>query len=197
MALVRLLRYDEERTISSNPTSYMEEKEGCFVLQDYKLEDAAPEDLPAIVEIYNSIIPGRMVTADLEPVTVEDRRRWFEEHTPDRRPIWVLRDGGTVAAWFSFSNFHARPAYSGSAEISIYIAESYRRKGIGKFLIRKAIEESPRLNVHCLIGLVFGHNEPSLALLRSCGFEQWGLLPGVAIMDGVERDLVYMGRKVK
>jgi len=41
---------------------------------------ATEADLPAIVEIYNSTIPGRMVTADLEPVTVESRRAWFQAH---------------------------------------------------------------------------------------------------------------------
>jgi phosphinothricin acetyltransferase len=109
----------------------------------------------------------------------------------------VVKDGeGRIAAWFSFSSFHSRPAYDGTAEISIYIREDCRGQGLGSLLIRRAIEESPRIRVHSLVGLVFGHNEPSLALLRKFGFEQWGWLPGVAILDGVARDLAILGRKI-
>ena len=55
---------------------------------------ATPADLPAIVAIYNSTVASRMVTADLTPVSVESRQRWFEEHRPESRPLWVLeRDG--------------------------------------------------------------------------------------------------------
>lgn len=48
--------------------------------QSFSIEFACKEDLPDIVDIYNSTIAGRMVTADLEPVTVESRIPWFEAH---------------------------------------------------------------------------------------------------------------------
>ncbi|MDZ4938569.1 N-acetyltransferase, partial [Clostridium perfringens] len=57
--------------------------------QQYRIDYAVKEDLPAIVDIYNSTISGRKVTADLEPVTVESRIEWFEEHSNDFRPLWV------------------------------------------------------------------------------------------------------------
>lgn len=53
-------------------------------------------DLSQIVGIYNSTIPTRMVTADTEPVTVESRIRWFEEHTPTFRPLWVIEADGRL-----------------------------------------------------------------------------------------------------
>lgn len=162
-----------------------------------QIEDAVAGDLPAIVDIYNSTIAGRMVTADLEPVSVEDRQRWFEEHNSHHRPLWVLRRDGEIAAWLSFQSFYGRPAYNGTAEISIYVSESSRSGGAGSLLLAKALEEAPRLGLSNLVGFVFGHNEPSLGLLRKFGFEQWGLLPGVAELDGVKRDLVIVGRKVE
>lgn len=165
--------------------------------EKYDISDARLEDLPAIVNIYNETIAGRMVTADLEPVTVESRRKWFDKHSADRYPLWVLKADGNVVAWFAFSAFHERAAYKATAEVSIYVSEKYRSRGIGRLLLRKAIEECPRLGISRLVGLVFGHNAPSLALLESSGFERWGYLPGVAMLDGAERDLVYMGRKVE
>ncbi|MBD2868299.1 GNAT family N-acetyltransferase [Paenibacillus arenilitoris] len=162
----------------------------------YEIVDARESDLPRIVDIYNSTIASRMVTADLESAAVESKRTWFNDHSPDFRPLWVLRAEGEIAAWFSFQSFYGRPAYNATAEISIYIAAEYRSRGLGSILLEKAIEECPRLGLHTLLGFVFGHNEPSLALLRKYGFEQWGHLPKVAVLDGVERDLIISGRRV-
>lgn len=163
---------------------------------NYSIEDASLEDLGAIVEIYNSTIAGRVVTADLEPVSVEDRLKWFHEHNSHHRPLWVLKQENEIAAWFSFQSFYGRPAYNGTAEISVYVNEKFRGKGAGSILLAKALEECPRLGLHNLVGFVFGHNEPSLALLRKFGFKDWGVLPGVAVLDGIPRDLVIIGRKL-
>lgn len=154
------------------------------------------EDLPAIVDIYNSTIAGRRATADLEPVTVESRLPWFKAHTPDRRPLWVAKQGETVAGWASLSDFYGRPAYNGTAEISIYVSEACRGSGVGSLLVEHAIAECPRLGVNTLLGFVFAHNEPSLRLLRKFGFEAWGHYPKVAVLDGVERDLTVLGKRL-
>lgn len=164
---------------------------------DYTIENATLEDLPAIVAIYNETIASRMVTADLEPVTVEARRAWFDEHSPNFRPLWVMKSEGSVIAWLSFQSFYGRPAYNGTAEISIYITEAYRSRGIGAILVNQAIAACPTIGVHTLLGFVFGHNEPSLKLLGKFGFERWAHLPRVAILDGVERDLVILGKRVE
>jgi L-amino acid N-acyltransferase YncA len=162
----------------------------------YKVVDATVDHLERIVDIYNSTISSRTVTADLQPVTVESKRRWFDEHHANSRPLWVMMEGGEVIAWLSFQSFYGRPAYYATVEISIYIAETHRSKGIGSILLAKAIDDCPRLGILTLLGFVFAHNEPSLTLLRKYDFEQWGYLPRVANLDGVERDLVIMGRRL-
>jgi phosphinothricin acetyltransferase len=153
-------------------------------------------DLPQIVEIYNSTVPSRMVTADAEPVSVESRVRWFEEHTPDRRPLWVVEAQSRIVAWLSFSSFYGRPAYAKTAELSVYVHEATRRRGLGSYLLSRALTHAPSLEVDTLLGFIFGHNEPSLALFRQFGFQQWGELPKVAVLDAVERDVIIVGRRV-
>jgi phosphinothricin acetyltransferase len=158
---------------------------------------AQPADLPAIVSIYNHTIPSRKVTADLEPVSVASREAWFAEHAAANRPLWVAEDDeGHIAAWLSFSDFNRRPAYAGTAELSIYVREDCRRQGLGRQLLADAIEVAPKLGLHSLIGLIFGHNQPSLSLFNAFGFTSWGMLPRVAVMDGREYDLVIVGRRV-
>ena len=160
---------------------------------------ATEDDLAAIVEIYNSIIPGRMVTADLEPVTVESRRAWFLAHQMPNRPLWVLADGnsnGIICGWASFDSFYPRAAYDGTVMVALYLAESYRGRGIGSWLLDELISRAPAIGIHSLTGYFFGHNEPSLRLFQRHGFTRWAHLPRVAVLDGVERDLIILGRRV-
>jgi phosphinothricin acetyltransferase len=160
---------------------------------------ATAEDLPAIVAIYNSIVACRMVTADLEPVTVESRRAWFDAHQTPNRPRWVLTDsaaGDVVCAWASFDSFYLRAAYDGTVMVALYLAESYRGRGLGGWLLDELIARAPTHGIHTLTGYIFGHNEPSLRLFRRHGFVQWAHMPGVAILDGVPRDLIVLGRRV-
>lgn len=154
------------------------------------------EDLPQIVAIYNATIPGRMVTADTEPVTVQSRAGWFEQHTPDFRPLWVVEVDGHIAAWLSFSTFYGRPAYNKSAELSVYVHAAFRRKGLASYLVQQALTQAPTLQVDTLLGFIFAHNAPSLRLFEGFDFEHWGHLPRVALLDQVERDLVIVGRRV-
>jgi L-amino acid N-acyltransferase YncA len=170
--------------------------EASLVTTQYTIEDAALKDLEQIVDIYNSTILSRTVTADLEQVTTASKRKWFDEHSSDFRPLWVMKINDNVAAWLSFQSFYGRAAYNATAEISIYISLENRSKGIGSILLEKAIQESSRLHINKLVGFVFAHNEPSLALLKKYKFEQWGYLPEVALLDGVDRDLVILGKRV-
>jgi L-amino acid N-acyltransferase YncA len=152
-------------------------------------------DLSQIVEIYNATIPTRMVTADIEAVSVESRVRWFEEHTAALRPLWVVDAEGQIAAWLSFSSFYGRPAYDKTAELSVYVHQAFRRRGLGAYLLQRAVAEAPALGMNTLMGFIFAHNEPSLRLFAEHGFSRWGELPRIAELDGVERDVVIVGRR--
>jgi L-amino acid N-acyltransferase YncA len=160
------------------------------------IRDATIEDLPAIVAIYNSTVPTRMVTADTEPVSVASRQKWFADHSPTRRPLWVAEQDGQVAGWLSFSSFYGRPAYNGTCEVSVYLAEQHRHRGLGTQMLVRCIEQAPQIGVTTLLGFIFGHNELSLQLFEKMGFQRWGHLPRVAVLDGVERDLIIVGRRV-
>ncbi|WP_066377804.1 MULTISPECIES: GNAT family N-acetyltransferase, partial [unclassified Anabaena] len=160
------------------------------------IRHANETDLSAIVAIYNAAIPTRLATADLEPVSVESRRAWFQGRVANKRPLWVIEQQGVIAGWLSFQSFYGRPAYHATAEISIYIAPAFHQRGLGKQLLATAVHESPNLGLKTLLGFIFAHNQPSLKLFQSFGFEKWGHLPQVANLDGVERDLIIMGLRI-
>jgi phosphinothricin acetyltransferase len=138
-----------------------------------------------------------MVTADTEPVSVASRQAWFDAHQPARRPLWVCEDAeGRMAGWVSYSDFYGRPAYGATAELSIYLHADRRGQGLGRYLLEQAIAHAPQVGVTTLLGFIFGHNTPSLALFERHGFARWGDLPRVAVLDGIERDLVIVGRRL-
>ena len=161
-----------------------------------QIRDATIDDLPSIVAIYNTVVPTRMVTADLEPVSVASRQKWFEAHSPSRRPLWVAQDEDRIIGWLSLSSFNERPAYHRTCEVSIYLAPEHRRRGLGTQLLQHCLGHAPKIGVATLVGLIFGHNDPSLRLFEKMGFSRWAHMPRVAEMDGIERDLVIVGRRV-
>ena len=161
------------------------------------LRPATMDDLPGIVAIYNSTIASRQVTADLEPVSVADRLPWFLAHDPKVYPLIVASgDDSQMLGWLSYSAYHARAAYRATAEISVYLAPQARGRGLGSELLQYAIELAPTYGFRTLIGLVFGHNLPSLKLFHRFGFVNYGELPDVAELDGVARDLIIVGKKL-
>ena len=161
-----------------------------------KIRDAVIGDLPNIVDIYNASIPSRMATADTEPISVESRKDWFYHHHPTSRPLWVIEGEQAIAGWLSFRSFYGRPAYHQTAELSIYVSPLNRRQGIGKQLLQRAIEQGSSFGLHTLLALIFAHNQPSLQLFEQFKFQRWGYLPKVAELDGIERDLVIVGRRI-
>jgi len=157
---------------------------------------ALPADLPLIVDIYNSTVPGRMVTADTSPVSVESRQAWFHAHTPEKWPLWIVETAGQAAGWVSLQHFYGRPAYNATAEISIYLHPDFRGKGLGKLALAGAMERCPALGIENLLGVIFAHNWPSIQLFLQMGFREWGHLPDIAVLDGIKRSVKILGKKL-
>lgn len=155
------------------------------------------EDLPAIVGIYNQSVPTHRSTANTTPVTVEARKKWFDEHEPDRHPIFVADLDGCVIGWCSLSIYRpGRAALRFTAEISYYVDAARQGQGVGQALIRHALEASPALGIKNIIAVLLDRNEPSRKLLEKLGFQQWGYLPRVLDFDGEECGEFYYGIRV-
>ena len=160
------------------------------------IRNAVEADLRAIVTIYNASIPGRLATADLNPVSVESRLEWFSQHSSTSRPILVMETDKVILGWLSFQSFYGRPAYQATAEISIYVSPVYQRQRVAYKLLESAVSLSPSLGLNTLLGFIFAHNQPGIKLFELFGFQIWGHLPQVANLDAIERDLLIMGRKI-
>ncbi|MFC6295765.1 GNAT family N-acetyltransferase [Lactiplantibacillus daoliensis] len=158
------------------------------------LRIATMSDLPLIVDIYNQVIPGHQVTADLKPVTVDQRREWFLTHSADHYPLWVIIKDDLMVGWLSFSAFYGRAAYAKTAEISIYLDRSVQGQGIGSQVLEMVPAQVTLTGLKVLLAYIFSSNLPSIKLFKKFGYEQWGFLPAVAELDQRPNDLVIMGK---
>jgi phosphinothricin acetyltransferase len=164
---------------------------------EIQVRDATEGDLPAIVDIYNQSIPGGWSTADTAPIAVADRVEWFRKFSSNKRPIWVAELDGKIVAWIGLTSFYAgRPAYDATAEVSLYIATDYQRRGIGRSLKQRMIGHCPKLGVTTLLSMHFDHNEATRRINDSLGFEQVGHLAEIAVVDGKKRGLIISARRI-
>ena len=149
---------------------------------------ASESDLPAIVEIYNQAVEQRFATADLRPVTIDQRRAWFVAHESSMYPIHVYEQDQEVVGWCSFSSYR-----SGREAV---LGRGAQGRGVGSALVQHAVREAPRLGKRVLFGILLERNHASIRLMEKCGFELWGKLPDVAMIDGELLSHLYYGRKV-
>jgi L-amino acid N-acyltransferase YncA len=67
---------------------------------------------------------------------------------------------------------------------------------VGRLLLAEAVRYGPEYGIRTLVAGVFAHNAACLGLFEGFGFSRWARLPRVAELDGVERDLVYLGLRL-
>ncbi len=87
---------------------------------------------------------------------------------------YVYEENGEVLGFVVLHPFSNRPCYSGVAEISIYTAPHARRRGIGKLLLQKVIDESPLYGFWSLTSNIYAANEASCRLHEALGFRRVG-----------------------
>lgn len=162
-----------------------------------KIRVAVDGDVPAITEIYNQAVAMRSATADIEPVAVASRRAWLREHDPGRYPVYVADSDGTIMGWCSLSPYRpGRMALRYTAEISYYVHEQCRGRGVASALVAHAIDQGPQLGLKTLFAILLDVNADSSRLLEKFGFEQWGHMPKVADFGGSECGHWYYGRRL-
>jgi phosphinothricin acetyltransferase len=118
---------------------------------------------------------------------------WNEAHLPFGR--LVARDNNCVIGWAALSAVSSRCVYAGVAEVSVYVGESMRGKGIGRALLVRLIEESEREGIWTLQAGILAENIASQELHKRCGFREVGRRERLGKLNGVWRDVVMLERR--
>lgn len=166
------------------------------LINDITFKNAELNDLAYIIKVYNQTIPSRMVTADTTPVTIANRLEWFYAHNQTNRPLWLIAYQDQPCGWVSLSSFYGRPAYDNTVEISLYIEQEFRARKIGQYTVAELEKYAKKQGIETILGYIFAHNQPSLALFTKMNYQKWGFLPAVAELDHIKRDLIIMGKPI-
>jgi phosphinothricin acetyltransferase len=158
--------------------------------QEIQLEPMRRDDWPAVRGIYLEGIATGNATFEQ---TAPDWETWDAGHLPGLRI--VARSNGEVWGWAALSSVSGRCVYNGVAEVSIYIAERARGRGVGKLLLSRLIIDSEAAGLWTLQAGIFPENAASVALHKSAGFRAVGLRERLGRMNGRWRDVVLMERR--
>ena len=141
------------------------------------LRDAVDSDLPAITALYAREVEGGTATFETEAPGLEEMRRRFRAVQGHALPWLVAAIDGRFAGYAYASPFRPRPAYRYGVEVSIYVEEDARRRGVGRALLQTLIERCQGLGMRHLIGTVSDSDTSaaSITLHRSLGFAQAGV----------------------
>ena len=162
-----------------------------------KIRMARQEDLPQINEIYNQAVRQRFCTAHLEEVGMHERVRWFTTHHPAHFPVFVAVDEEKIVGWVSLGPYREdRQALAHVAEVSYYVDEKVRGKGVGSGLLDHAQKVASEYGFSVLIAILLNRNPASIGLLLKFGFEEWGRMPGIARIFEQEADHLYYGLRL-
>jgi L-amino acid N-acyltransferase YncA len=131
---------------------------------------AGSSDIPEITEIYNRVIATSTAVFSDQQVTEQDRLDWLESRRARGFPILVARDEGRTVAFASYGDFRAWPGYRFTVEHTVHVAESHRRRGLGRRLVEALVEHAGHAGLHVMVAGVDADNAASLALHEGLGF---------------------------
>jgi L-amino acid N-acyltransferase len=152
---------------------------------------ATIEHIEPITNIYNDAVQNSTATFDTEIKSVEEQRLWFNEHS-DKYPILVAEENDIVVGWASLSRWSGRCAYADTAEISIYIKDDYRGKGIGTKLLKKILDQGKNAGLHTVLARIADGSDASIRLHKKVGFEYIGVMKEVGKKFGRLLDVHMM-----
>jgi L-amino acid N-acyltransferase YncA len=156
-----------------------------------RLRALEPTDWPAVRAIYEAGIATGDATFETAAPAWE---AWDRDHLASGRLV-AESDAGEILGWAALAPVSNRCVYGGVAEVSVYVADSARGRGVGRTLLAALIEQSERAGIWTLQAQIMAENEPSLALHHRAGFRRVGLRERLGQLHGRWRDVVLLERR--
>jgi phosphinothricin acetyltransferase len=160
-----------------------------------EIAPAVEDDLPGIVEIFNYTAANSIANFATRPVSVAERRDWFEQFSstgPYR--LLVARRGGLVVGYTSSQRYRDHEAFSETIEVSIALHVSCRGQGVGTALYCELFGCLAHEPFHVALAGIAMPNEASVALHRKLGFTEVGTFFEYAAKDGQYVSSLWMQR---
>ena len=156
------------------------------------LRPAAGADLPAILDIVNKVILTSTANYNYDPETPEERARWMADKAAAGMPIVVAEYEGRCIGFGTYGRFRDKIGYQYTVEHFVYVAEGFRKQGVGKLLLSELIRLARAQGIHVMIAGIDADNTDSIAFHRPFGFEQVAHFKEIGFKFGRRLDLVFM-----
>ena len=161
-----------------------------MLLENCNIRSFTKDDYPACAKIYEEGIATGIATFE---TTVPNWEQWEAKFIAAFTLVFL--EDGSILGWVALSPFSSREVYRGVAEVTLYIDQEARGKGVGKMLLRECIKQSEDGGIWTLQAKIFPQNKPSLSLFEKCGFRVVGVRDKLGKRDGVWYDNVLMERR--
>ena len=156
----------------------------------FEIRSLRVEDWAAVQQIYAEGISTGNATLETRAPSWED---WDLAHAPVPRLVAVA--GSEVLGWAALAPVSRRPVYRGVAEVSVYVAVSAQRRGVGRGLLGELVAAAERAGYWTLQASVLSENAASVALHQQAGFRLVGTRERIGQRDGVWRDTLLLERR--
>ena len=156
------------------------------------IRDADEADLPAILAIHNDAVLNTTAIWSVHPVDLANRAAVLQERRQKTYAFLVAVEGDTLMGYATFGDFRPHDGYFRTVEHSVYVHKDHHRKGVARALMPPLMDAARRIGKHVMVGGIDATNAGSIALHRSFGFEEVGLMPQVGFKFGRYLDLLFM-----
>jgi phosphinothricin acetyltransferase len=128
-------------------------------------------DAEQIAEIYNFYVLNTHHTFETKSISFREMRKRINEII-ENYPYFVAEENDEILAYAYAAQYKSRCAYRNSAEVSVYVKNATKGKGLGTKLYEKLFEELSKTDVHAIIAGISLPNEASVKLHERFGFEK-------------------------
>jgi L-amino acid N-acyltransferase len=160
-----------------------------------EIRDAVDADLPAILDMFNTLIPTDTVAWTDELDTLGNRQQWFAARHRRGFPVLVAQEGGDVVGWASYGDFRDTtrfPGYRWTVENTIFVREDHHLSGVGRALMDELLDRARAAGIHTMVAAVDATNQRSIRFHERLGFVEVARMPEVGRKFGRWLDLVLL-----
>ena len=156
----------------------------------------APDDAAAVAAIYAPIVLETAISFEEIPPDIASMRARISAHPPDKAWIVAQDDDGTIAGYAYASVWRARPAYRFGAELTVYVAETARRRGIGRTLYEALLQLMAAQGYRRAFAGVTLPNDASVALHKAIGMAEAGTFRAAGFKFNRWHDLLFLEKTI-
>src|SRR6056297_315043 len=147
-------------------------------------------DWEDVSRIYLEGIATGLATFEIQAHTYQ---YWDKAHSEECR--LVAENDDEIMGWAALSPVSSRCVYGGVGEVSVYVSNKSRGKGVGQLLMTHLIKESEKAGFWTIQSGIFPENAASIKLHEKTGFRYIGKRERIGKLHGIWKDNLLFERR--